>query len=110
MKSIFILLACAFMANAEMGEDESDDYRDGKNYNGLKYVFIDVSRYGALNEVFYDYDRYLNTAPGFNLRFGFSAGVGMTKFNENRQESRMSIDYGPTFRLHLDLSYLIRYD
>lgn len=85
-------------------------YRDGKNYNGLKYVFIEVSRYGALNEIFYDYDRYLKTSPGLNLRFGLSGGIGMTKFSEQKGDSRISIEYGPTFRLHLDLSYLFKYN
>jgi hypothetical protein len=175
MKTIFLVLACAFVANAELYGKENEDeesfrvnknkniyleipaigngfallfpsrvfsikadisdnfgvvlepvvgyniikgvgstvgfyYRDGINQNGLKYVFIDVSRYGALNEIYYDYDRYLRTAPGLNLRYGLSAGIGMSKFSENKNETRASIDYGPTFRLHLDISYLIKYN
>lgn len=84
--------------------------RNGKNHNGLKYAFIDIERHGAVHEFFYDYDRYLRTTPGINLRYGFSAGVGVKQFSENRQEENVKIEYGPTFRLHLDLSYLIKYN
>lgn len=85
-------------------------HRNGKNHNGLKYAFIHFDRYGALHEFFYDFDRYVRTKPGINLRYGLSAGVGMKEFSENRQEDDIKIEYGPTFRLHLDLSYLIKYN
>lgn len=85
-------------------------YRNGKNFNGVKYAILHLDRYGMLHEFFYDYHRYLRTKPGINLRYGFSAGVGMSEFNENRQEEKAKLTYGPTFRIHADLSYLIKYN
>lgn len=84
-------------------------HRNGKNFNGLKYAFTNIERFGPFHEVFYDYDRYLRTRPGLNLRFGLSLGVGMTEFSKNK-EDEVVITPGATFRVHLDLSYLIKYN